>query len=645
MDGNPQDTTVPPSLAAPARRLPVGAEPQANGGVHFRVWAPTAQKIMVEFDGGASLALKSESDGYFSGLAAGARAGLRYRYRLDGGAAALPDPASRYQPDGPHGSSEIIDPASFAWSDAGWGGVPHERLVIYEMHVGSFTAEGSWAAAMAQLPELAALGVTCIEMMPVADFPGRFGWGYDGVDLFAPTRLYGRPDDLRRFVDRAHELELAVILDVVYNHFGPDGNYLRSFAPAYFSNRYANEWGEALNFDGPDAGPVREYFIANAGYWIDEYHFDGLRLDATQQIFDASDDNVVAAIGRRVRQAAGGKRITFIAAENEPQDAAIARSAEAGGYGLDALWNDDFHHSAMVAVTGRGEAYYSDYYGRPSEFVAAAKHGFLYQGQYYSWQKQPRGTPALDLAATNFVSYLQNHDQVANSGRGLRGHQLASPGNWRAMTACFLLSPSIPMLFQGQEFSASAPFLYFADHQRELSSLVKQGRREFLVQFPSLAGAEMQGRIADPADPATFRRCVLDAGERKTNHEAVALHRDLLELRRSIFRNGPLPMDGAVLGVAYWLLRYFGTDGEDFLLIVNLGRDQVFASVPEPLIAPTSGRTWRLVWSSENPSYGGAGLFEPFRRGLWRLPGQAAIVLAPSDARESLPRPARRRTA
>jgi maltooligosyltrehalose trehalohydrolase len=482
-------------------------------------------------------------------------------------------------------------------------------------------------------------------MMPIAEFPGRFGWGYDGVNLFAPTRLYGRPDDLRRFVDRAHGLGLAVILDVVYNHFGPDGNYLRSFAPAYFSTRYANEWGEALNFDGPDAGPVREYFIANAGYWIDEYHFDGLRLDATQQIFDASSDHVLAAITRRVREAAGGERITFIAAENEPQDAAIARSAEAGGYGLDALWNDDFHHSAMVALTGRSEAYYSDYYGRPSEFVAAAKHGFLYQGQYYAWQKKPRGAPALDLAATNFVTYLQNHDQVANSGKGLRGHQLASPGHWRAMTAGFLLSPSIPMLFQGQEFSASAPFLYFADHQGELGGLVKQGRREFLVQFPSLAGAEMQGRVADPADPTTFRRCILDAEQRQANPEAVALHRDLLELRRSIFRNGTLPVDGAVLGEASWLLRYFGRDDEDFLVIVNLGRDQAFASVPEPLIAPTSGRTWRLIWSSENPSYGGAGLFEPFRKGRWRLPGQAAIVLAPSDARESLPKPARRRTA
>jgi maltooligosyltrehalose trehalohydrolase len=640
VNGNPQDEAIP----APMRRLPVGAEAQPGGGTHFRVWAPTAREVTAEFDGAGPLCLKLEADGYFSGMAGEAGAGTRYRYRLDG-RSAFPDPASRYQPDGPHGSSEIIDPASFPWSDDNWRGVPHERLVIYEMHVGTFTSEGSWAAAMARLPALAELGITCIELMPIAEFPGRFGWGYDGVDLYAPTRLYGRPDDLRRFVDRAHALGLAVILDVVYNHFGPEGNYLKSYSAAYFTDRYANEWGDALNFDGPDAGPVREFFIANAGYWIDEFHFDGLRLDATQQVFDGSPDHLLAAIARRVREAAGAKRLTFIAAENEAQIAQMVRSPEVGGYGLDALWNDDFHHAALVAVTGRNEAYYSPYSGRPAELVAAAKHGFLYQGQYYAWQKQPRGTPALDLAATNFVTYLQNHDQVANSGRGLRGHQLTSPGNWRAITAYFLLSPGIPLLFQGQEFAASAPFLYFADHQGELRGLVRKGRGEFLVQFPSLAGSDMQTGIADPGDPETFRRCVLDTGERERNREAVALHRDLLGLRRTIFAEGMLPVDGAVLGENCLLLRYFGKGGSDFLLIVNLGRDQHLANIPEPLIAPIAGRTWSLQWSSENQNYGGGGIFEPFADAMWHLPGQAAIVLTPGDATKLAASPERRRTA
>ena len=321
--------------------------------------------------------------------------------------------------------------------------------------------------------------------MPVADFPGRFGWGYDGVNLFAPTRLYGRPDDFRQFVDQAHANGLAVILDVVYNHIGPDGNYLAAFSDAYFTDRYLNEWGEAINFDGPDAGPSREFFIANAGYWIDEYHLDGLRLDATQQMFDSSPTHILTEIGQRVREMARG-RATIISSENEPQETKIVRPVEQGGYGLDALWNDDFHHSAMVALTGRNEAYYTDYHGTPQELISAVKYGYLYQGQHYSWQKQRRGTPALDLAPSVFVSFIQNHDQVANTARGERVHTQTSPGRYRAMTALMLLAPATPMLFQGQEIAASAPFLYFCDHDPELASMVKAGRTEFLRQFPSI---------------------------------------------------------------------------------------------------------------------------------------------------------------
>jgi maltooligosyltrehalose trehalohydrolase len=530
----------------------------------------------------------------------------------------LPDPASRCQPDGPHGSSEVIDPAGFAWSDRDWRGVPPRRLVIYEMHVGSFTPEGSWAAAMAHLPELAALGITCIEMMPVAEFPGRFGWGYDGVDLFAPTRLYGRPDDLRRFVDRAHALGLAVLLDVVYNHLGPDGNYLTAFSPAYMTRRHATEWGEALDFDGPDAGPVREFFIANAGYWIDEYHFDGLRLDATHRIYDDSADHILAAIARRVREAGGG-RVTFLAAENEDQEARLARPAASGGYGLDALWNDDFHHAARVALSGRREGYYRPYRGDAGEFAALARHGYLYQGR--------RGTPAFDLPGERFVVYLQNHDQIAHSGAGKRGHQLASPGCWRAMTAYLLLSPGIPLLFQGQEFSAAAPFLYFADHQGELGRLVREGRRKFLAQFASLAAPQMQAALDDPGDPETFRRCILDHDAR--DPAALALHRDLLALRRddAVFGGG-CRLDAAVLAAGCWLQRYLGAERGDRLLLVNLGRDRDFARAPQPLLAPPGGAAWRLLWSSEDPSYGGGGTAEPIADGVWHLPGHAAVVLA-----------------
>ena len=264
--------------------------------------------------------------------------------------------------------------------------------MIYELHVGTFTPEGTWAAAARQLPELAAAGITVLELMPVSEFPGRFGWGYDGVFPFAPTRLYGTPDDFRRFVDGAHAVGLGVILDVVYNHLGPDGCVLRQYAPEYFTDRYANEWGDALNFDGDGSGPVREFFVANAGYWIDEFHLDGLRFDATQQMFDASPDHVLAAAARAARAAARGRRVLLVA-ENEPQDTRLVRSPDQGGYGLDALWNDDFHHTGRVALTGRREAYYTDYLGRPQELISAAKRGFLYQGQHYSWQNQARGTP------------------------------------------------------------------------------------------------------------------------------------------------------------------------------------------------------------------------------------------------------------
>jgi maltooligosyltrehalose trehalohydrolase len=624
--------------AVPRRRLPIGAEPQPGGGVHFRLWAPRCREIAVEIEGLPAFAMEPAGDGYFSGWLREARPGMRYRFRVDDGDAVLPDPASRFQPKGPHGLSEIVDPIAFEWSDAAWRGRRRDELVIYEMHIGTFTPEGSWRAAIGELPALAELGITAIELMPVADFPGDFGWGYDGVNLFAPTRLYGRPDDFRGFVDRAHALGIAVILDVVYNHLGPDGNYLKRFSESYFTDRYENEWGEAVNFDGPDAGPVREFFIANAGYWIDEYHLDGLRLDATQQVFDGSDDHVLAAIVREVR-GAGHDRTTLVIGENEPQEARLARPPEQGGYGLDALWNDDFHHSAMVALTGRREAYYSDYRGRPSELVAAAKHGFLYQGQRYLWQRKPRGTPALDLPTEAFVVFLQNHDQIANSAAGLRGHVLTSPGRWRAMTAFLLLMPGTPMLFQGQEFAASTPFLYFADHHHELERAVRKGRREFLGQFPSMASTEIGDRLADPGDVDTFRRSVLDPAERQAHATAWALHRDLLALRRDepVLGRPPAKVDGAVLGTRAWVLRFFAEDS-DRLLIVNLGPDLTLRPAPEPLVAPLEGQVWQILWSSEMPEYGGGGTPALYRSGYLRLPTESALVLAPGPAAAAEPR-------
>ena len=622
-----------------ARRLPVGAEALPEGGVHFRVWAPRRARVEVVVEGegaGAAFELEAEEGGYFSGLVERAGEGTLYRFRLDGGSA-YPDPASRFQPEGPHGASQVVDPARFRWTDDAWRGAGLKGQVVYELHVGAFTPEGTLAAATRQLRELAALGVTCVELMPLAEFPGRFGWGYDGVGLYAPTRLYGAPDDARRFVDEAHRLGLAVILDVVYNHLGPDGNYLAQFSEHYFTDRHKNEWGTALNFDGRHAPPVREFFLANARYWVEEFHLDGLRLDATQSIKDDSREHLLAALTREVRAAARGRE-TIVVGENEPQEARMVLPYARGGFGLDGLWNDDFHHSAMVALTGRSEAYYSDYRGAPQEFVSSAKYGFLYQGQRYKWQRHRRGTPTYGLAPHTFINFIQNHDQIANSARGLRAHKLTSPARLRAVTALTLLLPGTPMLFMGQEFASSAPFHYFADHEPELAEKVRRGRTEFLAQFRSIATRETRTRLPDPVDAATFERCKLDFAERETHREVYELHRDLLSLRRAdaVFSaQEPRALDGAVLGAEAFVLRYFGRDGDDRLLVVNLGADLSLNPAPEPLLAPPQGKVWRTLWSSEDYAYGGTGTPPLETKNNWCLPGESAVALVPADPPEA----------
>ena len=608
------------------RRLAGGVESQGNTS-HARVWAPACRTVDFVLEGsGARSAhpLQQEDEGFFSGTVPAA-AGDRYWLRLDG-ERLRPDPCSRFQPDGPHGPSQIIDPAHFSWTDGGWAGIGATGQILYEMHVGTFTREGTWAAAAGQLWELARLGITVVEMMPVADFPGRFGWGYDGVNLYAPTRLYGTPDDLRAFIDRAHSLGIAVILDVVYNHLGPDGNYLAEFSPDYFTDRYKNDWGRALNFEGPRA--AREYFVENAGYWVDEYRFDGLRLDATQDVHDASEEHVLRSLTARVRAAARG-RSTYVIAENEPQNARLVRPPASGGYGIDALWNDDFHHSAHVALTGRREAYYTDYRGSVQELISSAKYGFLCQGQWYRWQKQRRGTPSLDLPSSAFVVFLQNHDQVANSALGRRIHQLTSPGRHRALTALLLLGPSTPLLFQGQEFNASSPFLYFADLSEELRAPIAEGRKEFLAQFPTLVDPEIVAAFPAPSEESTYRKSQLDLSERQKHADAYALHRDLLHLRRDdgvIGRDG-MRIDGAAIAPEAFVLRFFGATG-DRLLVINLGADLDGSPGPEPLLAPPADCHWRVVWNSESVRYGGQGTprLHPHRE--WRVPAQCAVLLS-----------------
>ena len=625
------------------RRLPIGAEVQPEGGVHFRVWAPRRQRVQVVLEppldgtgevGARSVDLERGEHGYFAGLVPDAGAGTHYRFHVDDDPSLYPDPASRLQPDGVHGPSAVVDPSSFEWSDANWPGVELRGQVIYEMHVGTFTAEGTWAAAARELAELKAAGITTIEMMPLAEFPGRFGWGYDGVDLFAPTHLYGTPDDLRRFVDTAHQIGLGVILDVVYNHFGPSGNYVRAFSSDYMHHNRANEWGESLNFDEENCEPVREFFIANAGYWIDEYHFDGLWLDATQAIHDSSSPHLLLEISRRVRAAAGARK-TLVMAENERQEAQQIRPEADGGYGLDAAWNDDFHHSARVAMTGTNEYYYADYRGRPQELLSAVKWGYLFQGQRCKVQQFWRGTPSFDVPAPRFVLFLENHDQIANSATGERPRLLTTPGRHRALTALLLLAPSTPLLFQGQEFGSTRPFLYFADHEPHLAELVRKGRFEFLSHFDRVAAEDMRGRLPDPENIGTFERCKLDFSERNSNSHIYQLHKDLLRLRREdpVFssQRGDR-LFGAVLSEVAFLLRFLGEGGDDRLLIVNLGEDLPWDPAPEPLLAPPLSKRWRVLWSSENPIYGGLGTPAVETENNWRFPANAAVVLAPGAA-------------
>jgi maltooligosyltrehalose trehalohydrolase len=637
-----------------SRRYPIGAELIGPNKTHFRIWAPKAQNVDLVLEESAEKdskrsfqGLEREADGYFSG-AANIGAGALYRFRVNNAEHFHPDPASRYQPYGPHGSSSVVDPAQFKWTDAKWRGVKMKGQIIYEMHVGTFTKEGTWQAATDQLSELARIGITVVEMMPISDFPGNFGWGYDGVDLFAPFHLYGKPDDLRQFVDRAHSLGLAVILDVVYNHFGPDGNYVRVFSDHYFTKRYEqNDWGEVINFDGPDSGPVREFFITNGRYWIDEFHFDGFRFDATQEVKDSSEEYIIGAIGRAAREAAKPRDIILVA-ENERQEAKLILPREKRGDDLDAVWNDDFHHAAVVALTGKREAYYSDYLGSPQEFISAAKYGYLFQGQPYFWQEAPRGSTAFGAKPEAFVAFIENHDQVSNTAAGERLRFQSSPGRYRAMTALLLLGPWTPLLFQGEEFGASTPFVFFTDvGDGPMKEAIRKGRFAFLAQFPSFATREVQERLPVPSDPTVFVSCKLDFSEREKNKELYALHVDLLKLRRedSRFRGQePKGVDGAVLGPASFVLRYFSQSGEDDrLVVVNFGEHRDLNPIPEPLLAPPLGLEWEVLWSSESARYGGSGTAAVATQDSWTLPPESTVALRLIPEKQPRKQPKRRK--
>jgi maltooligosyltrehalose trehalohydrolase len=601
-------------------------------GVTFRVWAPRRRAVAAIFVNAEGRELRrcplvAESDGFFSAQVGDVRPDALYFYLLDEDRQRYPDPASRFQPQGVHGPSQVVDPSRFAWSDRDWPGVDLKGQILYEFHIGTFTPEGTWAAAIEKLPHLRDVGLTLIEVMPVAAFPGKFGWGYDGTYWFAPTRQYGTPDDFRAFVNHAHRLGIGVILDVVYNHFGPCGNYTAAFSPYFASSKHSTEWGDAMNFDGPHCGPIRDFVAENAAHWIREYHLDGLRLDAIQAVEDDSAEHIVAKLSCAAREAAGDRSIVIFA-ENERQEVRFVQSTVEGGCGIDGLWNDDFHHSCRVAATGNAEGYYSDYAGSPQELISAIRLGYLYQGQANARQRRRRGTISRTIAAPHFVHFLQNHDQVANSARSVRTHLLTSPGRHRALTALLLLGPQTPLLFMGQEFSASNPFHYFADHEPDLAALVRKGRREFMSQFPSMDDFEAMHELPDPAAPDTFAVSKLDWRECEQNVAAMNLHRDLICLRKQdpIFsRQDKSMIEGAVIGPEAMLLRWFDQGGDDRVAYFNLGRD-LECPPAESLLAPPPGRRWRLLWSSNDPRYGGRGTPD-LHEAHWQVVGHSAIVL------------------
>jgi len=611
------------------RVYPVGAEMVSPTEAHVRVWAPDHTSLTLIIDS-RTVALEAEADGYH-GCQVVARPGSRYGFRFDGDDKVYPDPASRWQPDGPHGLSAIVDLAAHEWQDGAWQGLSLPGQVLYEFHIGTFTPEGTWRAAAAQLPRLRDAGITVLQMMPVAEFDGEFGWGYDGVQWFAPFHHYGTPADLQHFVDTAHGLGLAVTLDVVYNHLGPSGNYLSRFSSFYGSTRYANEWGEALNFDDAHCDGLRELVLANVAYWVREFHIDGFRIDAAQQIYDASSEHILAALTRVAREVAAPRSIVVVA-EHEPQHAKLMRPREADGHGMDGVFNEDFHHSVRVALTGTHEAYTSDYRGTAREWLSAAQHGFLFQGQYYPWQSGRRGAPALDRPAHEFIAFIENHDQVANAAVGKRLVEITSPPSWRAMSALLLLGPWTPLLFQGQEWAAHQPFSYFCDHSPELQGLIFQGRQTFLSQFTRLREA-YEGATVDAIGRPAFEACRLQHDVDAQANPAWRMYRDLTTLRREDASLGQhaVRLAGSTLDERTLLLRFIGRVAhEDRLLVVNLGADYDLACAPDPLVAPPELFDWSVLWCSEDRAYGGVGIAGNCPPAKLVATGQATTVFRPS---------------
>jgi 1,4-alpha-glucan branching enzyme/maltooligosyltrehalose trehalohydrolase len=554
--------------------MPFGAALAHGGGADFRLWAPAARRAELAVYGGPSAPpelhpAESDAQGWWECHVSGALAGTLYHWRIDG-ELLVPDPASRQNPQGVHAPSCVVDPLQFEW-DGGWRGRPWNEVVLYEMHVGAFTPEGTFAAASERLQSLARLGITAVELMPVADFPGRFGWGYDGVLPFAPRAAYGTPDELKHFIQQAHRLGMMVFMDVVYNHFGPDGNYLGRYAPQFFSQTHASPWGAAINFDGQGSAAVRDFFIHNALYWVKEYRIDGLRLDAVHAIVDKTRPDILDALSAAVRAAAPGRHVHLVLENENNHHRRLGAGPQPGRY--DAQWNDDFHHALHVALTGETQRYYHDYGHEPLNLLARCfTHGMLFEdsprreggARIHCREAPPQPLPAM-------VNYAHNHDQSGNRPFGERLRQLVSPGAAPLATLLALLTPATPMLFFGEEFGTATPFLYFADWEGDLREAVRAGRkREF--------GPVASGALPDPCDESTFLASRPDEAHRGTEdgkrwlamvEKALAVRREHITPRQHLLATGEHTAHRVGETGIQVLWRY--TDGRALTLEVNLG--------------------------------------------------------------------------
>ena len=611
--------------------LPIGAQPGANGTL-FTVWANKRQRVEVVLftgDDGRETAAYELSKGegnYFSGHLKGVYAGQRYKYRLDG-ADLFPDPASRYQPKGVNGPSQVVDPTAFDWTDQNWTGVNLDELVIYEVHIGTATEDGTFDALIPRLKAIRDLGATAIELMPVGDFDGSRNWGYDGVFFYAPSRAYGGPEGLRRLVDKAHhEYNLAVILDVVYNHIG-GCETLSQFSDEYFSKNFSTGWGRAFNFETKSGRPVHDFFANNACYWAQEYHIDGLRIDAIHAISEGGEPHILKDIVDRVNRQKPTNRPFVIFAEDTENDPKVA---DKEGFGLDGVWADDFHHQVRVALTGPQRGYYIDYHGTAAELVETLQQGWFYTGQYAPFFKRPRGHPAKTVPPQCIVHSIENHDQVGNRPFGERLNHLIGRDAYRAASALLLLSPYTPLLFMGQEWAASTRFFFFTDFDEKQGREVTKGRiKDLEVLFPGFSRKQMP----KPQNTKTFMRSKLKWEERTEPEHAdiLRLYQDLLDLRRrlpALRMRSRRSFIAAALGENALVLQRRGPTPEDTLLVIINLRGRLRHNLAEFLTEPPTGYRWTTLLDTEDPRYGGCENTHFGEGAILEMNGPGALLLS-----------------